>query len=180
MNSENKEITIKNIDHSGMPDMIGRIFRYIIEAHRDILYSQEATRRQGWEIFEKFKKEYKRAQRPLVFFGSITSKNVMMKANRYGLSQMMRFFRAFHELENNLISNVIRMVNESPSEFFSAIKAVWSEGNGQTMMPEPNASYIKLLNEMSNSLKFQEGIGKNDEREFAKAKRKNFKKNPEY
>ena len=171
---EKKEITIRNIDQSGIPDMIGSIFQQIIEALRDILRYQEDLRRQGWEIFTEFKKEYRRAERPKALWGVFTQKELMMRSNRYALSQMQRFFMGFREQENNLITSLIRIAKESPTEFLSAIKSVLTDGNGRMKLPETQAYYDNLLNEISNSIKTIQGNPKNNEKEFRKAKRRNF------
>lgn len=172
--NDNKEITVRNIDQSGLPQMIEGIFKNIVEELKEIFNYQSDIRRQGQDIFEKFKAEYTKAERPRILFGLVTSKEVMMRANRYAISQMQRFFRGFNEIENNLINEVIRVAKESPTEFFSAVKSVLAQGNDQMKLPESKTAYTNLMREITDSLEQNKGQVINNERKIIKPKRRNF------
>lgn len=175
MPSENKEITIRNVDQSETPKMISSIFDSLNRPYSEILAQQRQLHELGWKIYRKHNREYKRAERPGVFWGLTTPKEVMMQANNYALKQTRRFFSAFDGQTNTAINNWIRIARESPTEFLSAIKSVLTDGNGQAKLQASDGDADKLLEALVQNLQLREGNRENDVNRFAGQKRTHSK-----
>lgn len=174
MSDVKKKITIRNEDQSGMPEMISSIYGADVEALKEILIHLRFLMTKGWEIYEEAKKEYKRAERPRVFWGLARQKDVMMKAERYAQRSMGRFFGTFNVFENNLVTSMIRLNRESPAEFLSAIKSVMSGENGRTITSGKKDMSNKTLEELLYLLKLNGGNLDENARTFRKTKRGNI------
>lgn len=173
MSDSAKDITVKNIESSGMTKMIGGIFKYITGVHRDMLGIKQDILNQGRELYKRLKKEYKRAERPRAFFGTITSRELLEEANSYAISEMKKFFRGFREVDDTMISGFVRLAKESPEEFFKALRVVLADDGRPQDLSEPKAGYINKVDEIIQAL-HQHGGEEDHERELFDKKRKSF------
>ncbi|MGD2092370.1 MAG: hypothetical protein PVH61_39750 [Candidatus Aminicenantes bacterium] len=167
-----RELIVKNIDNAGMPQMVEDIFGHIVEALRAILSHYQGVRHEGWKQYQTYKEEYIKAARPRLFFGLTDSEEINRDANDYALQQMKKFYGGFEGLEERILSYFIRMAKDSPEEFFSALQSVWSGGNYQRSLREPNRGDSNIMNRISQLMNPQEEKG--NEGECAKTRRRRF------
>lgn len=136
MQYDDREIFIRNLDNSGMFEMLSKIFQSTVKAHKTILQHNQTLRRQFIRFFERYEDEYAYTNRSEIFFGTKTGEEVRNEAFDYGIGQTMKLFMVLKTVEVDAFNDFIALTGNSPKEFLTAIKDIMNPdenrgGNGQ-------------------------------------------------
>ena len=118
---------ILTIDNSGMSEMFSKIFWQIREVNNDINEHQNEIKRAALELYDRFKKDYKRYNRAKTHFGSLTLMELEEEAHNYAMTKTVVFFNEFTDTDNAIVERFSSIVNDSPKTFFKALKEVLGE-----------------------------------------------------
>jgi hypothetical protein len=175
MDSNKKEINVKTFDSSTVPEMISGLSESNVMSQKEAIQYRKNLIEKAWEIFLKFKREYKRAKRPKSFLGFLTSNEVMMESNNYGIDQLIKFLRALNEENDSVIESLISIARDSPQEFLTAIRTVLT-GEDPHSMKNRNRSGISGTTFDTFSFRQGGNLENGKDREKVHSKRTIFKK----
>jgi hypothetical protein len=124
MDDGRKDITVRNIESTGLYGPFADIFSSLVNANKDILDTQNNLKLLGLEIFKKRKREYLRANRHLTFFGKKSTFELLKESDEHGLTGMINFINGFAGIDDEIVKRFLKLAHQAPEKFLSAYQSV--------------------------------------------------------
>jgi hypothetical protein len=126
MDDGKKDITIRNIESTGLYSPFADIFSSVVNANRDILDTQNNLKELGLKIFKKTKREYLRANRHLTFLGKKSTFELLKESDEHGLTGMINFINGFTGIDDEIVKRFLKLAHQAPEKFLTACQMVLS------------------------------------------------------
>ncbi len=153
---------IVSLDNSDMVKMLKGLFSESVKASHFVSLHQNDFKERALAMYEEFKKTYKKGHYAQLYFGRINQMDLEEEAHRYGISMTLSTLAEFTDIDNAILEQHMKIVNESPKSFLTAMIDVLGSGSSLPQTAAANSlppEIVSTLLELHDLLKRKGVIG---------------------